>query len=261
MSLVARSQLIEMLCPPIAVKLCEMLVDEFVSAERRYIQRDWEPAQLDGGQFAEVAARIYYNADADANTVSKNFDECLKYVENDQVNHKVQPRQNCLHVARVLRTIYKFRSQRGAVHISVNYAPNHMDSKYVIESLRWVMSETLRIFGTGNRDTIAKYIRELLQFDVPAIGKFGDKILVQRTDLTAEEEILLILHYGGDSGLSRSEIGKAAEVSPPSITRALQKLVSSQSRQVVQLANQKYRLTDLGSKRVRDSLSAKLSLA
>jgi hypothetical protein len=33
------------------------------------------------------------------------------------------------------------------------------------------MNETLRIFWNGDRELVAKAIRELLQFDVPCIGK------------------------------------------------------------------------------------------
>src|SRR3712207_7869439 len=43
-----------------------------------------------------------------------------------------------------------------------------------------------------SREGVAKAIRELLQFDVPAVGVFGGRILVQRTDLSVEEEVLLL---------------------------------------------------------------------
>jgi len=120
------------------------------------------------------------------------------------------------------------------------------------------MNETLRIFWKGDRELVAKAIRELLQFDVPCIGKFENVLLVQRTDLTAEEEILVLLHYAGEKGFSRKELGQHARCSPPSVTRALQALTSPQVRQAVEVSSGHYRLTDLGSKRVRKELAAKL---
>lgn len=122
------------------------------------------------------------------------------------------------------------------------------------------MNETLRIFWNGNREAAAKVIRELLQFDVPCIGVFDEIILVQRTDLSPEEEILVLLHYGGENGLSRTELGRYARCSPTNITRALQRLESPDYRQVVILQNARYRLTDLGSKRIREQLADKLLL-
>ncbi len=106
------------------------------------MQRDWEPAELDGGQFCEVLARIFYHQDSGNLSQGKSFEDCCKYIENEQVGHSIQPRHTVLHVFRVLKTIYKFRSQRGAVHISPTYTPNHMDAKLVVECVRWAMNES-----------------------------------------------------------------------------------------------------------------------
>jgi hypothetical protein len=120
------------------------------------------------------------------------------------------------------------------------------------------MNETLRIFWKGDRELVAKAIRELLQFDVPCIGKFENVLMVQRTDLTAEEEILILLHYAGEKGFSRKELGLYARFSPASVTRTLQILTSSHTRQAVEVFPGHYRLTDLGSKRIREELAGKL---
>lgn len=261
MALIEKAKLLAHLSPPVDHLLCSQLLDEFVSIERRFIQRDWEPAELDGGQFCEVLARVLYHMDSANLNQHKSLEECCAYIGNDQVAHAVQPRHAALHIVRVLKTVYKFRSQRGAVHISPTYTPNHMDAKLVIECVRWAMNETLRLFWSGSdRESVAKAIRELLQFDVPCVGKFEDVVLVQRTDLTAEEEVLVLLHYGGEAGLSRAEIGRYAHLGPPAVTRALQKLAGPSTRQIVELAGKRFRLTDLGSRRIREQLAPKLLL-
>jgi hypothetical protein len=165
------------------------------------------------------------------------------------------PRHDALYVARVLRTIYKFRSQRGAVHISPSYKANHMDAKFIIEAVRWTMNEILRIFWSGDRERAARAIRELLQFDVPSVGVFEDVILVQRTDLTA---ILVLLHFAGEQGFSRVELGRYVQRPAPSISNGIKKLASPELRQIILVSSERYRLTDLGSRRVREQLSGKL---
>ena len=240
--------------------LISSLIDEFLSAENRFIQRDWEPAELDGGQFAEVCARIWYAEDSGNTNRSKGLNECLRYIENDDVVHGVVPRSTALHISRVLRTVYKFRSQRGAVHISPDYGPNEMDSRLVVDLVRWLFAETLRYFWSGERERVAVAIREVIQFDVPAIGQFGDQLVVQRTDLTAREEIFLLLHYAGDEGMSRTDLGRHAMVAPPTVTRTLARLKSSSERKIIQLTNGNYRLTDLGLKFVRENLAPKLGV-
>ena len=260
MGLTEKNFIVQEISPPMDNLLANQLVDEFISMERRYIQGDWEPAELDGGQFCEILARILYHIDAENLNQSKSLDDCFKYIENENVTHTINPRHDVLHLVRVLRTVYKFRSQRGAVHISPHYTPNHMDSKLVIESVRWCMNEVLRIFWQGDREKVAKIIRELIQFDVPCIGRFEDILLVQRTDLSAEEEIIVLLHYAGEIGFSRYELGRYAQCSASSVTRSLQKLSSPQFRQIVLLSNDLYRLTDIGSKRLREELADKLLL-
>lgn len=260
MALTEASKLLAVLSPPLDQLLSEQLVNEFVSAERQYILRQWEYAELDGGQFAEILARILYHLDSGTLNRSKAFDECVKYIEEDQNKHSIQPRHNAIHVCRVMRTIYKFRSQRGAVHISPTYTANHLDARLMIECVRWGFSEMLRLCAVGDRDLIAKTVREILEFDVPCIGKFEDVVLVQRTDLTADEEILVLLHYGGITGFSRKQLGQYCKCSPASVTLSVQKLSSASLREIIVLPNGNYRLTDLGEKRLREKLATKLLL-
>jgi hypothetical protein len=261
MPLIDKATLVAQLAPPLDANLTTALVDEFVSLERRFIQRDWEPAELDGGQFCEVLGRILYHQDSGNLNPAREFDECMKYIEDEknQNSHAISPRRDALHLAKVLRTVYKFRSQRGGVHISPTYGPNHMDAKIITDMVRWSFAEALRIYWKGSdREQVAKAIRELLQFDVPCIGKFEEVIMVQRTDLSAEEELLVLLHYAGELGFTRGELGKYARLAPQRVSDALYKLTSPESRQVIKLASGKLRLTDLGSKRIRENLPDKL---
>ncbi len=261
MALTEKASLVARLSPPIDHFLATQLLDEFVDCERRFILGDWEPAELNGGQFCEILGRILFHADSGNLNRTKDFSECIKYIEVDSNPHALAPRHNAIHLGIVLRTIYKFRSQRGAVHITPNYKANHQDSRLIIECVRWCFNETLRIFWNSDKEAVAKAIRELLQFDVPCVGKFSDVILVQRTDLSADEEVLVLLHYAGEAGFSRNELGKYALIAPSSVTRALQKLTSASVRQVLCLPNGYFRLTDLGAKYVREKLPTKLGLS
>jgi hypothetical protein len=259
--LVDTATLVGQLAPPLDGQLAQQLIDEFISQEKRFIQRDWEPGQLDGGQFCEALARILYHMDSGNLNRSKDDNECLKYVENEQVSHALQPRQTALHIAKVIRTVYKFRSARGAIHISPTYQANHMDSKLVLEGVRWLFAESLRVWWKDDREKVAAAIRELLQFDVPAIGKFEDILMVQRTDLSPSDEILVLLHYGGEKGLSRKELGQFVMHTAPRITEALTYLTGPKCRQVVKLGSGNFRLTDIGSKHVREKLAEKLFIS
>jgi hypothetical protein len=255
-----KQTLIASICPPLDPQLTNQLLDEFVSQERRYVLRDWEPATLDGGQFAEAAARILYHQDSTNLNRTRSVDQCLTYVEDPTNNntHHYPNRKSALHTARVIRTIYKFRSDRGAVHIDPNYTANHLDSKLVIENSQWVLSEILRVFWTGGPSDVAAAVRAIIEYDVPVIGNYEGRLLVERVDCTVEEEILILLHHAGENGLSRAQLGQYVQKPSPRISESLTRLSSPQMRQILKLQNGNYRLTNLGIQRVLQDLATKL---
>lgn len=61
-------------------------------------------------------------------------------------------------------------------------------------------------------------------------------------------------------GLSRSQLGIYVEKAASAVTNALKSLISNSKRQVVQLKNKNYRLTDLGIVRVLEELGEKMRL-
>lgn len=262
MASVDKTTLLLAIAPPLDSILAEQLLDEFISLEKRFILRDWEPATLDGGQFVEAAARIVYHQDSVNLNRRRSVHKCLEYVEDPTNNnsHSFPTRKAALHLCRVLRTIYKLRSDRGTVHIDPDYSANHIDSKLIVENARWVLSEILRLFWTGDRSYVASAIRQIVQFDIPVIGEYEGLLLVQRTDCTAEEEILILLHYAGEDGLSRQDIGNFVQKGQSGVTRALRNLCSNRRREVIQLNNGNYRLTDIGIRHVLSSLADKLNL-
>ena len=249
--------------PPLDNALATTLLTEFVDLERRFALGDWEPATLDGGQFAEVASRIVYHLDSGTLNRRKGLDSCLAYIEDDKNSnkHSFPKRREALHLCKVLRVIYKFRSQRGAIHIEPDYTANELDSTLVLSLSRWVMSDLLRIFWKGAPSAVARSIREIIRYPVPAVFEVDDRSLVLRTDCSTQEEILLLLHNAGETGLNRTEIGKAAMRPDSTVTNVLKTLCSPTKRQVVKRSDGQYLLTPNGTKRVQDELSEKLSLS
>ncbi len=256
--------LIGKISPPIDGNLATALVAEFIALERRFVLGDWEPATLDGGQFAEVASRIVYHIDSGILNRRKGVNACLNYIEDTQGHggsHAFPNGRAARHICKALRMIYKFRSQRGAIHIDNEYTANELDSTLILSVVRWVMSEILRIFWTSDTSEVARAIREIIRYPVPSILEFDGRSLVLRTDCTAEEEILLLLHDSGEGGLSRRQIGESAMRSSQAVTNSLTALSSPAKRQIVKQSDGQFLLTPNGTRRIYDELSEKLSLA
>lgn len=256
------NKVLEKIVPPLDNILASSLLSEFVEIERRYLLGDWEPTTLNGGQFAEIAARIIYHIDSDNLNRTKGLDACLRYVEdsNNSNQHSFPARRAALHLCKTLRTVYKFRSQRGAVHIDPDYSANELDSTLVLSVCRWIVSEILRIFWGGSTSDIARIIKEIIRYEVPAVLTLDDSLLVLHTDCSVEEEVLLLLHSAGEEGMNRTEIGRSIPKSAPSITKAVQKLLSPGVRQIILRSDDNYVLTPNGSRRIYNELSSRLIL-
>ncbi|HZX04418.1 hypothetical protein [Kribbella sp.] len=233
-------------------QLAEQLVDEFVSVEEAFLLKKWKYSELDGGRFAEVAARIIYSVDSSNLSRTKSVDDCLKYIDNDQVPHKFPERQGAIHLAKVLRAIYKLRSQRGAVHVSPTYTANEIDSRLIIECVRWVLADILRVFVTTDREKVAETVRSLARFPQPLIRNIEGQPLLQSVSFTTEEEVLAHL-LNADDGLATAELVKVVPKAASGVRAAISNMSKAKTRQIAN-RNGKWFITDLGVTRIEERL-------
>jgi len=234
-------------------QLAEQLIDESIALEESFTLKKWKYSELNGGRFAEVASRILYSVDSGNLSRTRSVDDCLSYVDNNQINHSWPERQGAIHLVKVLRAIYKLRSQRGAVHVSPKYTANEIDSRLILESARWILADLLRLFVTADREAVAESIRNLCEFPQPLIRMYGDLPLLQSTSFTVEEEILTHLLYAED-GLTTAQLVAYIPRDPSGIRRAAKKLAAGQCRQTV-LQKDRWLITDLGIERIETTIA------
>jgi hypothetical protein len=233
-------------------QLATQLIDEAISVEEAFLLRRWKYTELDGGRFSEIAARIIYSVDSGNLSRTKSVDDCLKYVENEQVPHHFGDRQGAIHLARVLRAIYKLRSQRGAVHVSPTYTANEIDSRLILEAVRWVLADLVRVFVTTNREEVAEIVRALARFPQPLLRRYEELPLLQSVTFTTEEEVLAHLLHG-DLGMSTTELIAVIPKAASGVRKAVKDLSAARSRQIVARSN-KWLITDLGIKRIEERI-------
>lgn len=243
-----RGALGEKLATAIDSTLAEQLIEEATSIEEAFLLRKWKYTELDGGRFAEVAARILYSVDSGNLSRTRSVDDCLKYIENNQVAHSFPEPQAAAHMAKVLRAVYKLRSQRGAVHVSPTYSANEIDSRLVIEATRWLLAEILRIFVTSDRVAVAAAVRELARFPQPVIRLYQEIPLLQSVSFTTEEEVLAHL-LNSDDGMTTAELVRVTPKAASGVRLAVKNLASARSRQIVE-RSRRWFITDLGVSRI-----------
>jgi len=232
--------------------LAAQLFQEATALEEAFALRKWQHTELDGGRFAEVAARIVYGVDSGAFNSGKGVDDCLRYLENNAVPHAFPDPKSAHQLVQVLRTIYKLRSQRGAVHVSPTYTANEIDSRLVVEGVRWALAELLRLFATSDQLALVAAIDELSRFPSPLIRNYGGQPFVQSISLTTEEEVLAhLLHER--HGKSQPDLVRLIPKDGAGVRRAITKLSLASKRQI-KLVGSLYLITDLGIKRIETRL-------
>ncbi|MET9264133.1 hypothetical protein [Amycolatopsis sp. NPDC004079] len=232
--------------------LASQLFEEAVKLEEAFALRKWQHTELDGGRFAEVAARIIYGVDSGKFNLSKGVDECLKYLDNSNVRHLFPDIKSANQIAHIARAIYKLRSQRGAVHVSPTYTANEIDSRFVVEGVRWILAEILRVFVTTHISTLVEAIEELSRFPQPLIRAYGGQPLVQSVSLTTEEEILAHLLHNRE-GLTQQRLVDIIPKDASGVRRSIKNLSSAKKRQIVS-TGEKLQITDLGITRIEARL-------
>lgn len=237
--------------------LATQLIDEAVSLEEAFLLRKWKYSELDGGRFTEVAARILYAVDSGNLAPTKPFDDCIRYVDNDQVQHSFPLRQSAIHLAKVLRAVYKLRSQRGAVHVTPTYTANEIDARLIVECTRWVLADLLRLFVTSDQEKVAETIRGLARFPQPLIRRYEDLPLLQSVSFTTEEEVLAHL-LNADQGMTRTGLIAIIPKAPSGVRLAIKNLSAARSRQITSRSERWY-ITDLGITRIEARISKELA--
>ena len=256
-----RSDLAKIIDPSLA----DLVVATYLEMQQRYFVEDWQPTELDGGRFCEAVGRAIYQVDSGVVTHSKLPSAVAEYLLDLDKSGKPLPAPHSHlldakdrnHFCKVLQTVYKFRSDRGAVHISPHYTANHLDATMIVANVKWLFAEFLRLAWNQDRNEVATLIESILEFEHPLVHELDGEPLVLSESLSTPEEVLILLRRAGDHGLTREQLRQYVKANQPAVDMAIHRLVDSRQ---IRIAKQgELVITTLGALRVRDEILPKLS--
>ena len=238
--------------------LASQLVDSYLKMQQRYYAGDWQPSELDGGQFCEAMARALYQLDTRTMTTSLPGD-IIGFLRSKSPPspHLIVETKHREHFCRVLQTTYKFRSDRGVAHISDTYTANQMDARLVIANVKWMFAEFLRLAWKKDQNEIVTIIESIIQLEHPLIHELDGKPLVLTNQLTASEEALVLLQHAMSGRLTRSDLRDAIHKNQSTINKAITQL--SENKEVRISDAGEIVITYLGQKRLHEEIFPKLA--
>lgn len=253
---VTPEQLIKELEKTIVPYLAEAVVTCYIDMQQRFLAGDWQPAELDGGRFCEAIARALLQIDTGRVDNRKLPGKVRDVLIDKRIPHHLSAKDR-YHITQVIKTVYGFRSDRGAVHISTEYTANYMDSMLVVHNSKWLFAEFLRLAWKKDEDVVAETIAQIVQLQHSLIHELDGKPLVLVKDIAATEEILLLLYNATSNQLSREALRSHASMqSPQNIGVALSRLIKSKDIRATE--HDKVALTPVGQKRILEKVLPKL---
>lgn len=174
--------------------LSEKLIEEYLEVKKHFSMKDWGPGQLKGGRFAEVLLRIFQHL---LGETLNPFDTDIPNTEKTRILNAVQShaiidghiRQK---IVPLVRLLLDFRNNRDAAHLG-GFNANSMDTLFVMTSATWILCELVRVYGGYQMYDAQRIVDELSVKEYPVIMEFEGEIFITRHDLTARQEVLVLL--------------------------------------------------------------------
>jgi hypothetical protein len=118
---------------------------------RNYVERRWEPAELNGGKLCEAVYTVVDGATSGkfamrATKPARMVDACRALEGRPALATRVGDRSLRVLLPRLLPFLYEIRNNRGVGHLGGDVDPNHEDAEAVLAMASWVMAELVRIF-------------------------------------------------------------------------------------------------------------------
>lgn len=106
-----------------------------------------------------------------------------------------------IHVARLSRTVYDFRSRKKAVHLKA-VDPQAIDANLVFNVCNWILIEILKESGIQDAEST---IKMLFTRKIPLVQSVEDILRTTNPELSGPQRILLLL-YSAPDGLTEDQL-------------------------------------------------------
>jgi hypothetical protein len=247
-------ELVDELSVTLDRRLAKAAIESFTEMQQRFLAGDWKPAELDGGRLCEAISRCLLELDLATVDHSLLPGAICDKLADKKLTHTLSEKDRD-HLSRVIRMAYKFRSDRGAVHISPTYTANFMDAMLILHAGKWLLGELLRLAWNKDRDTVAVVIAQLVQLEHSLVHELDGKPLVLARGISAPDEILILLYSAAGNRLSRAGLREYARQKPQTVNMAISRLIKD--KYVRSSSDTDVALTPLGQARVLQTVLPK----
>lgn len=203
--------------------LRDPMIASYREITANYIERRWEPSELNGGKFCEVVYCVISGALAQnfaaAPTKPPQMANACRALEQTPADPaRVGDRSLRVLIPRVLVPLYDIRNNRGVGHIGGDVDPNLMDAIAVLGMASWILAELVRVFHGVSTEVAQASVNALVERKHPLIWEVGDVKRVLDPSMRAKPQVLLLL-YRQPGWVSEADLFRWTEYSNSSVFR------------------------------------------
>jgi len=180
-------------------KLVESLFFAFQKISEEYVAQKPVDVLQNTGLFVESALRFAEHLVFGGHTPLGNkldVDTCIRKLEKASGADGLR-----IHVARLSRAVYDFRTRKKAVHLKA-VDPQLIDASLIFNISTWILIEVLKESGIPNPE---EGIRILFTRKIPLVQSVGGILRTTNPKLLGTHRILLLL-YAAPDGLTESQL-------------------------------------------------------
>lgn len=180
-------------------KLVENLFLSFQKISEEFVGQKPVDLLQNTGLFVESALRVAEHFVLNSHTpLEKKFDvdACIQSLEKAKGVDGLR-----IHLARLSRSIYDFRSRKNGVHLKA-VDPQAIDANLVFNISNWILIEILKESGISDSE---KAIQLLFTRKVPLVQEVDGILRTTNPKLLGTQRILLLL-YSAVDGLSEDQL-------------------------------------------------------
>lgn len=236
----------------------DALFDEYNKLLRNFRENRWEPLELNGGKFCEIVYSIlecHINSRFLAGPLKpSNMVDACKKLENAS-NF---PRSIRIQIPRMLVALYEIRNNRNVGHVGADVNPNYMDSTLVIQSVKWILAELIRVFHNVSIDEATKIVNSITDRSLPLIWKTESFTKILSNTLNARDKMFVLL-YSENKPLSLKNICYTLEYS--NITQFKTKVITPAHKEILVHYDSKLntvQLTPIGQRYVEQNIALEI---
>jgi len=179
--------------------LRDPLIKSFQKIGSNYLEHRWEPAELNGGKFCEIAYTMVSGCLKGQFPAipakPKDMVAACRALEMISSNPQlIGDRSLRILIPRSIQVLYEIRNNRGVGHVGGDVDPNFLDATAVYAMSSWIFAELIRIFHAISTSEAQDTIDALIERKHPLIWEVEDIKRVLDPTMGKNDQVLLLLH-------------------------------------------------------------------